>query len=76
MSTLLGTSSSRTIKPDNLITFIMEEAQHHVINDEHTKNVESALTAIGKKQRTSDMPKGAAVIISDKQKGLIRAEAL
>ena len=40
------------MKPDDLITFIMEEAQHHVINNEHTKNMESALTALGKKQRT------------------------
>ena len=30
-STLLGTSSSRAMKPDNLITFIMEEAQHRSI---------------------------------------------
>ena len=51
-STLLGTSSSRAMKPDNLITFIMEEAQHRIINDECTKNVESALAALGKKQRT------------------------
>ena len=51
-STLLGTSSSRAMKPDDLITFITEEAQHHVINDEHTKNVESALAVLGKKQRT------------------------
>ena len=51
-STLLGTLSSRAMKPNNLITFIMEEAQHHVINDERTKNMESALTALGKKQRT------------------------
>ena len=51
-STLLGTLSSRAMKPDDLITFIMEEAQHCIINDECTKNVESALTALGKKQRT------------------------
>ena len=51
-STLLGTSSSRAMKPDGLITFITEEAQHCVIDDEHTKNAESALTALGKKQRT------------------------
>ena len=30
----------------------MEEAQHRIINDECTKNVESMLTALGKKQRT------------------------
>ena len=40
------------MKPDDLITFIMEEAQHCVINDKRTKNVESALAALGKKQRT------------------------
>ena len=51
-STLLGTSSLRAMKPDDLITFIMEEVQHHIINDECTKNVESALAALGKKQRT------------------------
>ena len=51
-STLLGTLSSKVMKPDDLITFIMEEAQHHVINNEHTKNMESALAALGKKQRT------------------------
>ena len=52
VSTLLGTSSSRAMKPDNLITFITGEAQHHVINDERTKNMESTLAALGKKQRT------------------------
>ena len=51
-STLLGTSSSRVMKPNNLITFIMEEVQHHIINDECTKNVESVLAALSKKQRT------------------------
>ena len=51
-STLLGTSSSRAMKPDDLITFITEEAQYRIINDEHTKNTESALAALGKKQRT------------------------
>ena len=51
-STLLGTLSSRAMKPNDLITFIMEEAQHCIINDERTKNAESALAAFGKKQRT------------------------
>ena len=40
------------MKPNDLITFITEEVQHRVINDEHTKNTESALTALSKKQRT------------------------
>ena len=52
VSTLLGTLSSRVMKPNNLITFITEEAQHHVINDKHTKNMESTLAALSKKQRT------------------------
>ena len=51
-STLLGTSSSRVMKPNDLITFITEEAQHRIINDEDTKNMESALAALSKKQRT------------------------
>ena len=51
-STLLGTSSSRAMKPDDLITFITEEVQHRIINDECTKNAEPTLAALGKKQRT------------------------
>ena len=51
-STLLGTLSSRAMKPDDLITFVMEEAQHCIINDKRTKNTESTLAALGKKQRT------------------------
>ena len=51
-STLLGTLSSWVMKPDDLITFITEEAQHCIINDECTKNTESAFAALGKKQRT------------------------
>ena len=54
MSTLLGTLSSRAMKPDDLITFIMEEAQHHIINDEHTNFMESTLAALSKKQRTGE----------------------
>ena len=38
VSTLLGTSSSKAMKPDDLITYITEEAQHCIINNEHTKN--------------------------------------
>ena len=51
-STLLGTLSSRAMKPDDLITFITEEAQHRIINDECTKNAESMLAALSKIQRT------------------------
>ena len=51
-STLLGTLSSWVMKSDDLITFTTEEAQHCTINDECTKNTESAFAALGKKQRT------------------------
>ena len=50
-STLLGTPSTRTMKPDNLILFIMEKVQHHIINDGQMKTTESVLTALGKKQK-------------------------
>jgi hypothetical protein len=33
------------MKADDLITFIIEKAQHCVINDDHTKSVELALAA-------------------------------
>ena len=33
------------IKANNLISFIIKEAQHRVINDNHTKNAKSALAA-------------------------------
>ena len=38
------------MKPSDLIAFLMEEAQHHVINDERTKNSEQSLVAHGKKK--------------------------
>ena len=37
------------MKPDDLIAFIIEEAQHRVISDERSKNAESALAAHSKK---------------------------
>ncbi|KIM92082.1 hypothetical protein PILCRDRAFT_203 [Piloderma croceum F 1598] len=46
---VLGTSSSKKMKADDLIAFFIEEAQHRVINDERTKSAESALAAHGKK---------------------------
>ena len=39
------------MKPNNLITFITEKSQHCVINDKCTKNTESVLAVLGKKQR-------------------------
>ena len=47
-STVLGTMSSKRMKADDLISFFIEEAQHQVINDKHTRNAESALAAHGK----------------------------
>ena len=37
------------MKPDDLITFIIKEAQHCVISDECSKNAKSALAAHVKK---------------------------
>ena len=37
------------MKADDLITFLIEEAQHRVINDERTKNAETALAAHAKR---------------------------
>jgi hypothetical protein len=44
MSKLSGFQSN-AMKADDLIAFIIEEAQHRVINDERTKSAESALAA-------------------------------
>ena len=41
----LSGSMSRGMSSDDLIAFIMEEAHHHIINDECMKNAESALAA-------------------------------
>jgi Zinc knuckle len=41
------------LKADNLVAFIIEEAQHRIINDEHTKITKSALAARTKKQGKS-----------------------
>ena len=41
------------MKHDDLITFIIEEAQHCVINDECTKSAEMALAAHSKKEKQS-----------------------
>ena len=40
---------SHAMKADDLIAFIIEEAQHRVINDNCTKSAESALAACTKK---------------------------
>src|ERR1700679_2347366 len=45
----LSGSQSQHMKPDDLIAFIIEEAQHRVISDERGKNAESALAVYAKK---------------------------
>jgi hypothetical protein len=47
------------MKADDLIAFIIEEAQHRVINDDHTKSAESALAARTKKPAKSKGKKKA-----------------
>ena len=47
-SALTG-GSKRSMKPSDLIAFLIEEAQHRVINDEKTKNSEVALAAHAKR---------------------------
>ena len=44
---------ANAIKADDLIAFIIEEAQHQVINDNQTKTAESALAACMKKTSKS-----------------------
>ena len=50
-SAVLGTTSSKRMKADDLILFFIEEAKHWVINDERTKYAESTLAAHGKKPK-------------------------
>ena len=45
------------MKHDDLISFILEEAQHRVINDKHTKSVETALPAHMKKGKKNKSQK-------------------
>ena len=44
-ATRLSGSTSKGMLPNDLITFIIEEAQHQMINDKCTKTAGSALTA-------------------------------
>src|SRR5277367_5101993 len=43
--------TSNKMKADDLIAFLLEEAQHRVINTERSKNSEQALAAHAKKRR-------------------------
>jgi hypothetical protein len=48
-SAAMGGSSTNRMKLGDLMNFFIEEAQHHVINAERSKNGDSALMAHGKK---------------------------
>ena len=45
----LASRKMSVMKHNNLIAFILEEAQHRVINDKHTKTAETALATYTKK---------------------------
>ena len=45
----LASRKTSVMKHNNLIAFILEEAQHRVINDKHTKTTETALATYTKK---------------------------
>ena len=57
-SAVLGTTSSKRMKADNLISFFIEESKHRVINDECTKYAESALAAHRKKPKIEKFCEG------------------
>ena len=45
----LTSSSTQRMKASDLIDFLIEEASHHIINDERAKNSDHTLMASGKK---------------------------
>ena len=49
---------SKKIKVDDLVTFLIEEAQHCIINDDCTMSAESALAAHGKRDKRGQGDKG------------------
>src|SRR5271168_2077514 len=67
VSKLSGGQTS-SIKSEDLIAFIIEEAQHRVINEERTKSAESALAA---RSSTSEKSKGKG---KGKDKSKIKCE--
>ena len=50
--------SLKRMKADDLISFFIEEAEHRVINDKHTKYAESALAVHRKKPKKDKFHKG------------------
>jgi len=57
-SAAMGGSTSKKMKPEDLMNFFIEEAQHHVMNAEHSKNGDSALAVHGKKGKKGKYGKG------------------
>ena len=55
----------RRMKPNDLIAFLIEEAQHHVINNERTQNSDQALAAHAKRKG-----KGKATRVKGDEKAL------
>jgi len=53
-----GALSSSKMKPDDLMNFFIEEAQHRVINSECSRNGDSALAVHGRKGRPGHSHKG------------------
>jgi len=62
------------MKADDLITFIIEEAQHRVINDERTKNVETALAAHAKRGGKGRVSRGKKPDRSEKSESEVKCE--
>jgi hypothetical protein len=50
-SAAMGGSTSKRMKPEDLMSFFIEEAQHRVIDADRSKNGESALAVHGKKPK-------------------------
>jgi hypothetical protein len=57
-SAAMGGSTTKKIKPEDLMNFFIEEAQHHIINAEHSKNGDSALAVHGKKGKRGKGSRG------------------
>ena len=62
---------SNAMEVDDLIALIIEEAQHCVINDDHTKSAESALAACTKKPVTLWDPWGLFFIHLTHESGIV-----
>src|ERR1700677_619057 len=54
----MGGSTTKKMKPDDLMNFFIEEAQHRIINTERSKNGDSALAVHRKKGKKGRYGKG------------------